>query len=1136
MNLRCVTLIFLCLFAPTIVCAGDVLGQLQEIEEDLSGDSDFSKWTEPACRFRRLVTLVAGPGDRPALVSVNGLAIRKLRQGGQLGAGLLARTAGGEKLASFYDVKNDLFFVQLLAQHRKRDDVTLSLYYGAAGEENLPTAPQTNLVDAAIKGYTTFLWPEETSDKVGDSAIVLQSIERYRRLSLVEPAQYTKALPIAEANCGTVERFADHPKGIKFAPFTAASGPQLVRIRWHSSAPITARTTVTFTPKTAAAQANPIAPVTQTFDVQGHGFFWSEAVVTLPAATLTPTVTVSSETDAKLGIDFISLSPDMNWRPDYDSLSGPLWIRFRLPVGAAPVESIALTASHTTYSVNGILSDPDGVWMPNFWFKLPGLQKLAPKRLVKPTLEANRWSPWGQLHDRGSFTWFETLLLQGPVGMKQKSVEIQLAFKPYECDVFRQETLACDNNRAKFRMPMTPNDFADAYRFAKGYASLIRDRIASAESLGLDEKHQLKKLAFSVFQIEDDVTGLDDLTISLFKRIGFNGVDVPNPKIPAIYEKYNFTEHLDHSWVWDFIETDYAALAGQTYAEKMDAYRKNVVANIRKMHVRQFPDDAPYNILGDEIGPAVSDYSLHDRGLESLFILWLTEQNVTPEFFGVKHWSDFRWPVAPLGLAAASKARQAEFDRLAKEALKKADEEAKKGPRPPVGEIGLDEADDEKIKQQKELLEKTGDKKAMTEALHKRAQDNSPIVPEPKSLEGRRLRYYMRRFQSDFTGRVYNAFAEGFYKESKNPKRTVSGPNFQADPAQHGQMWDGGLDLFVYGRTAGVHSMIQIEDWVGPSAYMNCAFAGAIIRAACRTSNAVPSCLITGGRARPKIIGWLSQGIRKFDSYTYGPLYCIGPVYADDPVSIENIGHTLAEMSRVEDDILACKPDNKIAMLVANTSEVIVKNSGHRIRMFSDATLAGFGVDVISEDDVILDKLHERYGVVLLADQGVRREVQETLAKWIGAGGRVLMSTGSAAFDQFEEPCDLLAKSAAKNCVLPIETPDERIAFQHALKREAAAAKIIPTFTSNSDTLAVWSAKGENRQVLYVIRSAGEKNEVTITISRAAAPKSVFSAKRGVIPSKFDNGQLSFELSLPPAMEDATIAEMPNTDIVVIRD
>jgi len=1038
------TLLFALLCLSMFFCAPARAGDdANELAGKLLGDlKDLDAWSQKNFRFRQRLVLVRGPKtDIPELAVVDDFSVKRLVAAEKLGTKLIAIADEGDELPIFYLPAEDHCVVKLMPTMIAREFVTIAIYYGDKGAFKM-AAPAAKIGEAH-RTWRAFPAAEESRDPEpadGPSATAQKFIERYQRLILVEPSGNAKPERIAGANADSVAMLNANDGVVKVGAFSiAADAAHSVRVRLYAAAPVDASLKIALT--------GPGGETTLTAPCKGQGFFWCETSSDLKKGDYTQ-ATITSTAETKAGVDFLLLSPDTDWRPDYDAFSGPLWVRYRIGKDSAPANSIEMSATYDTYTINGPQHKPDGEFFPNAWFFSPRIKSLFPPAALKPALAPGRWTPWGRLLDSGSWTWQETAIFRGG---NVKNVDVQFAFGPTEAEVFRHNRTIAVNNQITFRMPTSPNNFGEALFCARTLEDFLDWRLSELAKFNLEPGHQLQKLYFSAFPYSSENTeALESRKAGMFELMGFNGLDLGDNNYADIYKKHGLIHHHMHHWINDS-SADWAKLQGANYSEKMASYRDEVLRTINSgKWIGKVPTTGKFNILVDEPGPFVEEGSFSDKAMEQLFIAYLKEQHAEPAFFGLKSFDEFKWPKPGMSKAQARDARAAAVKQIVED--NKTEISLVKEAAP---EFFLDDKEAKDADEKKKKLDVLGDKNATDALAAENYNKGFKLFPDPSTREGKRLRWYIRQFQSDFSGRVCSAIAEATYKES--PTKVFSGPNFQATPVWSGFMWEGGLDLLHYGRLQTPGSFIQIEDWAWSGAYVNCAFAGALIRSACRASGAVPAALVTGGRTRPKIMGWLSQGVRKFDSYLYGPMHAIGPPWADDPITYHNMGTCIHEMQRAEENIVACKHESEIAQFVANTSEIIVKTRIDRRGMFKNLILAGHGVDLVSEDDAELDGILSKYKALVIPDEGVRRSVQKKIKAWVESGGRVLLGAGACAFDEFEEPCDellsLKTKDAAvafgKGTIVFLNEKDSSTASIEAMNAFVKSAGVVPQWSSD---------------------------------------------------------------------------------------
>src|SRR5690349_12583552 len=98
--------------------------QLQQITEDLSGESDLSKWAQPSMPYRRAVVLALKPGsvERAALARIVDFSPQRLATEGKWGSGAIAHLGSGKKLDTRYEAAKDSLLVCMPKDAESRQD------------------------------------------------------------------------------------------------------------------------------------------------------------------------------------------------------------------------------------------------------------------------------------------------------------------------------------------------------------------------------------------------------------------------------------------------------------------------------------------------------------------------------------------------------------------------------------------------------------------------------------------------------------------------------------------------------------------------------------------------------------------------------------------------------------------------------------------------------------------------------------------------------------------------------------------------------------------------------------------------------------------------------------------------------
>jgi hypothetical protein len=333
-------------------------------------------------------------------------------------------------------------------------------------------------------------------------------------------------------------------------------------------------------------------------------------------------------------------------------------------------------------------------------------------------------------------------------------------------------------------------------------------------------------------------------------------------------------------------------------------------------------------------------------------------------------------------------------------------------------------------------------------------------------------------------------------------------------PAQMGQMWDGALNVFDLGRMRAFNTL-EVEDWTG--SHVNVAFAMGLLKAAARKNKQDLASLIVGHNTKKRIIANLSQKVHILVFYLYGPVHRIGPVWAEHPPSLRQIGEALRMTARCEPDLLAS--DNRpcdAAILVANTSEMHEAYGSwgfarERLTLFQALLAAHVPVEIVGEEEIIEDNALSRYRVLYVGESHVDSRAQEAIKEWVRGGGTLWASYSALIRKEYDEDSRLfdevfglasrgevapLAERGEEVPVCKIAAADERLPLVRFESRgqkpqyQLSTGKALASFEDGSAAV-VLNAFGEGHAFLCGFRLSGthasaEKEENSAALLRDA--------------------------------------------------
>lgn len=692
------------------------------------------------------------------------------------------------------------------------------------------------------------------------------------------------------------------------------------------------------------------------------------------------------------------------------------------------------------------------------------------------------------------------------------TVDFQFATAPDPTRVFRSgtETLGATGDSRPLRVLMPrAADLASLREGTLSFAQWSQRRYALVEAMDLPTGPRPDRLFFTT-RASTVSEAETRSTLAILQRLGFNGLRLASPLAPeAAWALSDAADlHATETPHWrpepgtpaflrpflqppapgadpqDAIQTLLAAAARDCYRPDAPIWSRNADSVARSRLV----------LMGDEIFPVVG--ALHISIFPLLtahFHTYLRDQGLRPADFGAADWdavipADARH-VPPLDSRLYRLLMQT--DPGLEQALLRLDPDlaTRKAARDVPTDAAAAMTDRRDVDLLADLLEEdlSG---ADTDVL--RVQDAPPAaadaddantdgdppdatdadaLPPAADLAGeallhaKRLHYWTQRYRSHFTILYYRACsaelarlaAQGAFRQPP-----FASPNFQAQPIHHGQMWTGALNLFDWGRAGGTDHMLM-EDWCGDT--YRVAFGMELLRAAARRRGQPLGAIVVGGRPAQRLMVDLGNECRVFLSYLYGPVRETGPTWADDPATIRQWAEVLHSVGRYEADILAAKRRAApIAILVDNSAEL---NSHYlntayangplteRIALYSGLRDAGYEVEVVGAEEILLDDALARYRVLYVSDPHLHRDVQTRIRDWVQQGGVLWASYAAGARSEYDETSVTLNPVFGLAARPPLQDAPTDWEPEEALAIEVPASALLPAQSITSVPLRV---------------------------------------------------------------------------------
>lgn len=735
-------------------------------------------------------------------------------------------------------------------------------------------------------------------------------------------------------------------------------------------------------------------------------FHWANWQVTLPEAK----VEVKLRPGDDGGLDCVLFARDPDYLPDYRDVTGPVWMRFRVLGEGGPKFHIDLYCVHTPYSAMGMLGDT-----ACYLFRdQTTVHATEAERLAKQPdklLERGQWSPWGRaLHSR-AYTWHSIVNFvssERGKSLDNSRIEFEFASRPDESRVFgRGVEDGCRGGRLYVRMPARLDQ--SHLRRTESFAQWAERRFQMAQGLGFKGGEGPKTIVTGTMCDEPKSNAEMRSIMKTMNWLGINMLDVRFRDRPAVEEAFaqnGLKWVFGHNWVQG------TGFGGKRVGELgyMDSVRHNLDASAEKefstfscsrgdrLRDPWYFARLRHTVLGDEIGPSINSVSINgseryeipaNAFRRGFFVEYLQRQGKDPAFFGWESWDEavaidyFRFH--PLGVIKLEQAKEARDAKRAADQNFGQVEAITRGPDDelPTAAVQLEEPQPEPEK--KAVL---GD-------------------PATADLFEKRIHHHTQKFRSWATAMRFAAATRAIDRHL--PKHLTSSANLQAMPVQIGRMWDGALNIFDLGRQNAFDSL-QVEDWHGY--HPHAAFGMSILKAAARKNGQPLAALVVGHNPGRRVITYLAQKVHTLAFYLYGPVHRIGPVWAEHPSTLQQIGDSLRLAARTEPDLLAA--DNRpadAAILIANTSEINAAYgawgfAGERRAIYHSLIDAQWPVELVGEEEVIEDNALSRYRLLFVGDSHVDSRARKKIRQWVKRGGVLWASANAMIREEYDQPVD----------------------------------------------------------------------------------------------------------------------------------
>jgi hypothetical protein len=277
---------------------------------------------------------------------------------------------------------------------------------------------------------------------------------------------------------------------------------------------------------------------------------------------------------------------------------------------------------------------------------------------------------------------------------------------------------------------------------------------------------------------------------------------------------------------------------------------------------------------------------------------------------------------------------------------------------------------------------------------------------EATTPELKRLWMLEREFMTVGTAMIYRRATQMLEKAVGHPVWTT------INPSPHQYMRKGfEMNYFDFWAKRGV-TLPWSEDWSSSIGWLFISnevtsYIADLLRCGARPTAAPTGMYLTPGSPeayRQKVYSALAHGVRQLNYYIYGPGYAMTEGMWSEAPMFDEVGRINHEIAQA-DDLLAPARARKapVALLYSFSQDVWQRDSSasaERFYLYLALVHAQVPVDIVSEEQVASGGL-QGYRVLYVADENIRRDATQAIAKWVNAGGTLVALAGAGLRDEY---------------------------------------------------------------------------------------------------------------------------------------
>jgi hypothetical protein len=367
------------------------------------------------------------------------------------------------------------------------------------------------------------------------------------------------------------------------------------------------------------------------------------------------------------------------------------------------------------------------------------------------------------------------------------------------------------------------------------------------------------------------------------------------------------------------------------------------------------------------------------------------------------------------------------------------------------------------------------------EAMH-------PVADRAAEFPG--LYYYSQRFRSSTIVDFYAELTKLAHETYPPGIRTTQ--DFSDGAVGAGNLYFNGNDYFDYFRNDALDVALT-EDWTDAGATRElAAWNVALLRAATREKGQpIHMYVVAYSNRRPvevkiKAMEELSEGVKLLYFYDYLPRYHGGNMigWAEDPLMFPALSELTHEVGAAEDALSNAMPrpaETAVYYSIPGDIWMVGLDSAPGLeRMYTYLALrhAQIPVDVIGDDQARRGGLSQ-YKVVYLPSEQVDRRDVPVLARWVQAGGTLVLGPGAASRDEWNRPNRKLDEALR----LPrreVEEPGPKERSNASSASYCTAVKPRGTVSLMAGVAPGTESQGAEAQIMGARQSFSEGPDVTV--------------------------------------------------------